>query len=177
MPSGLVTILFTDMESSTALRRKLGDAKVQELVRAHNEIVRDALKASGGNEVKHTGDGIMASFTTATSALQCAIAIQQGVASRAEEQPDMPLAVYIGLNAGEPIAEEQDLFGTSVDLAQFASATTRNRARFWPPTSCGNWPKARASSSATSATWCRRASRSLYGCTRLGGGRTTDGAA
>ena len=117
-PGGVHTILFTDMESSTALRRKLGDAKVQELVRKHNQIVREALKTSGGNEIKHTGDGIMASFSTATSALQSAIAIQQGVATYVGQQPDMPLGVYIGLNAGEPIAEEQDLFGTSVDLAK-----------------------------------------------------------
>ena len=114
---GLVTILFTDMESSTALRRKLGDAQVQELVRAHNEIVRAALSGHDGREIKHTGDGIMASFPTATSALQCGIDIQRGVAAHVEEHPDAPLGVYVGLNAGEPIAEEEDLFGTSVDLA------------------------------------------------------------
>jgi len=67
--------------------------------------------------VKHTGDGIMAAFAMASQALECAIAIQRGVASHVEEHPDSPLAVYIGLNAGEPIAEDSDLFGTSVDLA------------------------------------------------------------
>ena len=117
VPGGLVTILFTDMESSTALRRNLGDAQVQELVRTHNEIVRAALGKHDGREIKHTGDGIMASFTTATSALECSIAIQRGVARHVEEHPETPLGVYIGLNAGEPIAEEHDLFGTSVDLA------------------------------------------------------------
>ena len=117
VPGGLVTILFTDMESSTATRQRLGDAKAQELVRIHNTIVREALKAHGGSETKHTGDGIMASFTTASSALACAIAIQQSVAAHKEEHPDSPLGVYIGLNAGEPIAEEGDLFGTTIDLA------------------------------------------------------------
>ena len=116
-PKDVHTILFTDMQSSTALRQRLGDAKAQELVRMHNTIVRNALKAQDGKEIKHTGDGIMASFTTASSALESAIAIQQGVAAHVERQPDSPLAVYIGLNAGEPIAEDQDLFGTSVDLA------------------------------------------------------------
>ena len=114
---GLVTILFTDMESSSALRQRLGDAKAQELVRTHNTIVREALKNNRGSEIKHTGDGIMASFPTASGALECAIAIQRGVAAHVEANPDAPLAVYIGLNAGEPIAEEHDLFGTSVDLA------------------------------------------------------------
>ena len=116
-PGGLVTILFTDMESSTALTERLGDAGAQEVRRAHNEIVRAALASNSGSEIKHTGDGIMASFPTASSALDCAIAIQRGVAAHKEERPDSPLAVYIGLNAGEPIAEDGDLFGTSVDLA------------------------------------------------------------
>ncbi len=111
------TILFTDMESSTALTERLGDAGAQEVRRAHNQIVRSALAANSGSEIKHTGDGVMASFPTASSALDCAIAIQRGVATHKEERPDSPLAVYIGLNAGEPIAEEGDLFGTSINLA------------------------------------------------------------
>jgi class 3 adenylate cyclase len=116
--SAVHTILFTDMESSTALTQRLGDAKAQELVRAHNTIVREALEAHRGSEIKHTGDGIMASFASASGALECAVAIQQGVAARAEEQPEMPLGVRIGLNAGEPVAEEDDLFGASVQLAR-----------------------------------------------------------
>ena len=115
---GFATILFTDMESSTALAQRLGDAKAQEVRRTHNAIVRAALAANGGSEVKHTGDGIMASFPSASGALECAVALQRGVASHREEHPDSPLGVYLGLNAGEPIAEENDLFGTSVDLAK-----------------------------------------------------------
>jgi class 3 adenylate cyclase len=115
---GLVTILFTDMESSAALRQRLGDARAQELVRTHNSIVREALTVHGGREIKHTGDGIMSSFSTASSALECAIAIQRGIAAHVQEHPEAPLGVYIGLNAGEPIAEDKDLFGTSVDLAR-----------------------------------------------------------
>jgi pimeloyl-ACP methyl ester carboxylesterase len=60
--SGLITILFTDLTSSTALTQSLGDAQAQELLRAHDAIVREALAAHGGTEIKHTGDGIMASF-------------------------------------------------------------------------------------------------------------------
>ena len=114
---GFATILFTDMAASTTLADRLGDAAAQEVRRAHNEIVRGALAANGGNEIKHTGDGIMASFGTASAALDAAIAIQRGVAEHKEERPDSPLGVYVGLNAGEPIAEEGDLFGTSINLA------------------------------------------------------------
>jgi class 3 adenylate cyclase len=109
-----LTLLFTDIVSSTALTQRLGDAKAQEIVRAHNGIVRDALTAHAGSEIKHTGDGIMASFASPSHALECAVAIQRAVAARADEQ----LAVHIGINAGEPIAEDDDLFGTSVQLAR-----------------------------------------------------------
>ncbi|OGO49894.1 MAG: hypothetical protein A2148_09385 [Chloroflexi bacterium RBG_16_68_14] len=108
------------MESSTALTRRLGDAKAQELVRAHNTIVRNALKAHGGSEIKHTGDGIMASFPSASGALECAVQIQRAVAARGVgAHGHAPLLqIHIGLNAGEPVAEEADLFGTAVQLAR-----------------------------------------------------------
>jgi class 3 adenylate cyclase len=115
-PSGLVTILFTDMEGSTSLTQRLGDAGAQELLRTHNAIVRDALKAHDGAEIKHTGDGIMASFPTASKALACAAAIQTAFAER-NETAEEPIKVRIGLNAGEPVAEDEDLFGTAVQLA------------------------------------------------------------
>ena len=74
---GLQTILFTDMEGSTGLTQRLGDAQAQELVRLHNSIVRDALHSYGGSEIKHTGDGIMATFDSAARAVDCAIVIQR----------------------------------------------------------------------------------------------------
>jgi class 3 adenylate cyclase len=110
------TILFTDVEGSTALTQRLGDAKAREVLRAHERIVRDALKAHGGSEVKTLGDGFMASFSSATRALECAIAMQRAFAEHSETAQE-PIRVRIGLNAGEPIAEEEDLFGTAVILA------------------------------------------------------------
>jgi class 3 adenylate cyclase len=115
----LVIVLFTDIAGSTALTQRLGDERAQELVRAHNSIVRDALRSHGGSEIKHTGDGIMASFPSASGALDCASAIQrsmeQGTRNMALPQP---IEVRIGLNAGEPVAEEGDLYGTAVQLAK-----------------------------------------------------------
>jgi class 3 adenylate cyclase/pimeloyl-ACP methyl ester carboxylesterase len=115
--SGLQTLLFTDMEASTNLTQQLGDAHAQELVRAHNMIVRDALKAHGGSEIKHTGDGIMATFPSSARAIDCAIAIQRACDTHAVEHPTAPLRMRIGLNAGEPVAEERDLFGAAVQMA------------------------------------------------------------
>ena len=108
--SGLQTILFTDLEASTALTQRLGDEAAQEVVRSHNASVRTALGEHGGREVKHTGDGIMASFPSAVSAVSAALQIQRDLAGG-------EVRVRIGLNAGEPIAENDDLFGTAVQLA------------------------------------------------------------
>jgi len=116
-PSGLLTILFTDIEGSTTLTECLGDAKAQEVLRTHNTIVRDALKTRGGSQIKHTGDGIMASFPFASRALECAVGIQRAFAAHNEENPDTPIRVRMGLNAGEPVAEDEDLFGTAVQVA------------------------------------------------------------
>jgi class 3 adenylate cyclase/pimeloyl-ACP methyl ester carboxylesterase len=112
-----LTILFTDMTGSTPLTQRLGDSGAQEVVRAHNDIVRRALRAHGGREIKHTGDGIMGSFASATRAVECAIDIQRAVATRAEQGPDALLKLKVALNAGEPLAEEGDLYGTSVQVA------------------------------------------------------------
>ena len=110
------TILFTDVEGSTALTDRLGDAKARELLREHERMVRESLKAHGGSEVKTMGDGFMTSFSSATKALECAIAIQSAFAER-NESAEEPIKVRIGLNAGEPIAEDDDLYGTAVNLA------------------------------------------------------------
>ncbi len=112
-PGGLVTILFTDVEGSTALTDRLGDAKARELLREHERMVREALKAHGGSEVKTMGDGFMASFTSASKALECAIALQRRFAEH-NESANEPIKVRVGLNAGEPISENDDLFGTAV---------------------------------------------------------------
>ena len=124
-PSQLYTILFTDVEGSTALTQRLGDARARELLREHERIVREALAAHGGSEVKTMGDGFMASFSSATKALECAVAMQRAFAERNAEvgaHGRAPLQIRIGLNAGEPMAEEgpdgrSDLFGTAVIVA------------------------------------------------------------
>ena len=121
-PGAFRTILFTDIEGSTALTQRLGDAKAREVLREHERITRDCLKAHAGSEIKTMGDGFMASFASATKALDCAIAIQRAFEERnagVGAQHDAPLRVRIGLNAGEPIAEDDpngrgDLFGTAV---------------------------------------------------------------
>jgi class 3 adenylate cyclase len=112
------TVMFTDIEGSTSLTHRLGDEGAQRLLRKHNETVRRALDSYNGKEIKHTGDGIMASFFSASRAVGCALYIQQSFAKRNDINPEDAVRVRIGLNAGEPIAEGNDLFGTSVQMAR-----------------------------------------------------------
>ncbi|MCR4377420.1 MAG: adenylate/guanylate cyclase domain-containing protein [Rhodospirillales bacterium] len=112
-----VTVLFTDIAGSTAMTQKLGDAGAQQVVHAHNVIVRDAILTFAGKEIKHTGDGIMASFPNAVAGVEAARDMQRHTKAHNLAHPELPLGLKIGLNAGDPIAEDDDLFGTTVQLA------------------------------------------------------------
>jgi len=111
------TILFSDMRGSTNLTQRMGDEATMRVLRTHNSIIREALGALGGREVKHTGDGIMASFASVTRAVECSIAIQRNFHEHNCDNPDAPIRVRIGAAAGEPVEDGQDLFGATVQLA------------------------------------------------------------
>lgn len=112
-----VVVLFTDIAGSTAMTQERGDEGAQQVVREHNRIVREALSIFQGREIKHTGDGIMASFSTGVSGVEAAIDMQQKVLELANTNSDLPLQLKIGINVGEPISEDNDLFGSTVQLA------------------------------------------------------------
>jgi class 3 adenylate cyclase/pimeloyl-ACP methyl ester carboxylesterase len=114
----LATVLFTDLVGHSEMMTRLGDERGRAVLREHEGITRDVLKAHGGTEVKTMGDGFLASFGSVTKAVECAIALQRAFAEREGE----PLAVRVGLNAGEPIEEDGDLFGATVILASRIAA-------------------------------------------------------
>ncbi len=114
---GIRTVLFTDIVDSTAFTQSMGDEAAMALFDVHNSVVRNALANSSGREVKHTGDGIMASFVSAASAVRCAIQIQRKLDRHAEANPERPLKVRVGAAAGEPVEQNNDLFGSTVQLA------------------------------------------------------------
>ncbi|MEE8369997.1 MAG: adenylate/guanylate cyclase domain-containing protein, partial [Dehalococcoidia bacterium] len=115
-PDGTVTILFSDIEGSTAMTERLGDQRWLELLRGHNAIVRKRVAAHEGFEVKAEGDGFMLAFGSARKALACAVDIQRAFAER-NESADEPIKVRIGLHTGEAIKEDEDFFGRNVILA------------------------------------------------------------
>ena len=114
---GIRTVLFTDIVDSTTLTQSLGDEAALAVLGVHDTIVRDALSALGCREIKHTGDGIMASFVSAAGAVRCAIQIQRELDKHAKANPDRPLKVRVGAAAGEPVEQHNDLFGSTVQLA------------------------------------------------------------
>src|SRR5213592_3521529 len=114
---GIRTVLFTDVVNSTTLTQSLGDEVALAILGVHDTIVRDALSALGGREVKHTGDGIMACFISTAGAVRCAIQIQRELDKHAQANPDRQLKVRVGAAAGEPVEQHNDLFGSTVQLA------------------------------------------------------------
>src|SRR5208283_1081242 len=122
--SAIRTILFTDIVGST--NEAMGDDAGMALLGIHNTIVRDALAAEDGREVKHTGDGIMASFVSPVAAVRCATRVQRALDKHREEQTEHPLKVRIGAAAGEPVEREHDLFGATGGAAVFPRAAQSN---------------------------------------------------
>lgn len=113
---GLRAVMFTDIVGSTQLTARLGDAAALELVRVHDSLVRHGLDKYGGHEVKHTGDGIMAAFGKVSNAVHCAADIQRRFDTYNQDAAES-LRVRIGIDAGEPVEEHNDLFGATVQLA------------------------------------------------------------
>ena len=114
---GTIAVMFTDIVGSTAMTQNHGDEAAQQVVRTHDRIVRAALSTYHGQEVKHTGDGIMASFANTANSVSAAIYIQRKTDESNKANPTVPLGIKIGINSGEPIVENNDLFGTTVQLS------------------------------------------------------------
>ena len=114
--SGLRAVMFTDIVGSTEMTARLGDGAALELVRAHDALVRRGLEAYGGREIKHTGDGIMASFDNVANSVRAAADIQRRFAAYNADVSET-LSVRIGIDAGEPVEDHNDLFGSTVQLA------------------------------------------------------------
>jgi class 3 adenylate cyclase/tetratricopeptide (TPR) repeat protein len=117
LPEGTVTVLFTDVVGSTSLRTGRGDAAAHEVIHAHFDLVRQQIAQHSGQEVKTIGDSFMVAFASARKAVECAVAVQRALEEHNRRHPDQEVQVRIGLNTGEAIREEGDLFGSAVDAA------------------------------------------------------------
>ncbi|UKJ76635.1 nickel-binding protein [Azospirillum brasilense] len=109
-------VLFTDIVDFTSITARLGDVKAVDMVHEHDVIVRRALKNTAGREIKRTGDGMMASFRDVSAAVACACFIQQAFDMFNHDRAEH-LRVRIGIHAGEPVEDNNDLLGCVVQVA------------------------------------------------------------
>jgi class 3 adenylate cyclase len=108
-----VTILFTDLVGSTALASQLSLEAANDVRRVHFSVLRQAIAATGGKEVKNLGDGLMVAFSSTSSALACAVAMQQGI-ERSNRRTGQGLGLRAALSCGEATWEADDYFGDPV---------------------------------------------------------------
>ena len=108
-----VAILFTDIVGSTELSQRLSAEVADDVRRRHFSILRQAITESGGTEVKNLGDGLMVVFNSASAALGCAVAMQQGVDQENRSGSDS-VGLRVGLSVGEASNEDGDYFGDPV---------------------------------------------------------------
>src|SRR5262245_29536941 len=115
MAGGPVTVLFTDLVSSTELLQRVGDEQAQRVFRAHHRLLGDAVTGHGGHEVKWLGDGLMSTFASSADAVRCAVVMQQTTRGRAAGER---LAIRAGLHVGEALREGSDWVGMAVVVAR-----------------------------------------------------------
>ena len=115
--SAFRVIMFTDLKDSTLMQTELGQEKALEMLHTHNELIRTAIKPHNGQEVKHTGDGLMISYLDVADALAGASSIQAAFVEHNQNNSDDAMYVRIGFSAGEPVFDSNDFFGVTVNLA------------------------------------------------------------
>ena len=116
---GTVTIVFSDIESSTQRAVELGDARWFEVLNRHNAVVRHELARARGTEIKAQGDGFMLTFRGARRALECMMAVQRHITAEFDDPAEGPVVrVRVGVHTGEVIIDDDgDLFGRHVNMA------------------------------------------------------------
>ncbi len=114
MTTQTVTIVFTDLVGSTELSARLGPVATEDLRLTHFGLLRGAIQASGGTEVKNMGDGLMVAFSSLSRALACAVGMQQAIERHNRRDRVVPLSVRIGMATGEATEEDGDYFGDPV---------------------------------------------------------------
>jgi class 3 adenylate cyclase len=112
-----VTILFTDIEGSTAMFQRLGDDRAMDVLRGHEALVRREVTAHGGVVVKSQGDGFMVAFRSARRALDCAVGLQRALRDYAGNHRDTGVRVRVGIHAGEALRDSDDFYGKAVIVA------------------------------------------------------------
>jgi class 3 adenylate cyclase len=140
--------MFTDIEGSTDISNQRGDHVAIAAIRSYDEIVRSCL-GDTGREVGHTGDAILASFESITAAVECTMAIRSRFLEHRDLNPDSPIQVRVGISAGEPVGESEDLHCAA---ATWLLVPAPMPARSWSPVGFASCRSANPSPSAIEAS-------------------------
>jgi class 3 adenylate cyclase len=133
--AGTVTVLFTDVVGSTELISALGDDAWHALLHEHLERLRVIVAGHSGEVIKTMGDGIMAAFGSAVSALDAAADVQAAVAHENRRRGAVAVGVRVGVSRGDATFEDGDWFGIPVvEAARLcaSAAPARRSSRRWP---------------------------------------------
>ena len=122
---GIAIVVFSDLVDSTALLASLGDDRMDTVRRAHVKDVSDAVALGDGRVIKTLGDGVMSTFESALGALRASAAIQAAVERLDVEQGRIGVAARVGVAAGEPIPDGEDLHGMPVVIASRLSSAAQ----------------------------------------------------
>ena len=120
------TFLFSDICGSTSLVEAIGDAAWLNLVDWHDRTLRRLFREHGGEEVDHAGDGFFVAFTTAGSALGCAIAIQQALVEHRRHHGYAP-PVRIGVHSASAMRVDGGYRGKGIHAAARIGAVAAAR--------------------------------------------------
>ena len=111
------SLLFTDIVGSSAIFENFGDKYGRGIVSIHDDIIGEAMEKSNGKKIKHTGDGILGSFESCGRSVKTATKILKKMKAHNEKFPLLPLNIRMGINVGNVITEDKDVYGSSVNLA------------------------------------------------------------
>jgi class 3 adenylate cyclase len=125
-PDGTVSILFSDIEDSTALNEQLGDDRWVRLLDSHDKLVHQCVKGYAGKVVKSQGDGFMIAFREPADAVRAGIDIQDALSEGGDRRlRQTPIRVRVGIHCGTAIERDGDLFGRNVAMAARVAAQAR----------------------------------------------------
>ncbi len=146
MPTGTVTVLFTDVEGSTRLLERLGAQAYAEVLEEHRRLLREAFARHDGYEVDTQGDAFFIAFPRATEAVSAANEAQEALAGG-------PVRVRIGIHTGEPIPTTEGYVGVDVHKgARIAAAGHGGQVLLSRPRATWSRPTCATSASTGSKT-------------------------
>jgi class 3 adenylate cyclase/tRNA A-37 threonylcarbamoyl transferase component Bud32 len=117
--------LFADLRGYTAYVEGHGDVAASALLDVYRRMMRDTIARHGGAEIKTEGDSFYVVFPSASSAVLCGLSVVAAAAAHSQTDPEHPIRVGVGVNAGEAVAAAEGYVGSAVNIAARVCAQAR----------------------------------------------------